>query len=297
MKKIALFLCFFLATLTIQATVWTTKNVPIIHLQDSDRYVCNPEGILSQAACDTIDAIFRAVEDSTSVQALIAVLSDIDPSDCHEFSRLLGEEAGVGLAGKDNGIVVVLSTTERDISFSVGYGLEGVITDALSKRIQLNYMVPYLKDNNWDRGMVEGMRELGKCLINPELANHSDYSGDLDSNVDKGILLLTILFVLCPFLLLYLAVRKSRKCPNCGKYKLKFNNTKTLYSDKKGRKVRYTYTCKNCGHQVVRDHYISNASSSGGGGSFGGGFGGSGGSRGGSYGGGHFGGGGAHTKF
>ena len=289
-----------LVTLGTSATVWTPKTVPIIHLQDSTRYVCNPEGILSQSACDEIDAIFRAVEDSTGVQALVAVLSGIDPDDCHEFSRLLGETVGVGVEGRDNGIVVVLSTTERDISFSTGYGLEGVMTDALSKRIQVNHMVPYFRDDNWDEGMVEGMRELGKYLMDPELMAREAN----EKREDRFILLFLCLFMVCaPFALIYLALRLSKKCPHCGKYKLKLTHTETLYKNARGKKVRYTYTCKNCHHQVVKDRYTdygssSGSSSSGGGTIFGGGGGfGGGGFGGGHYGGGHFGGGGAHTKF
>jgi len=299
-KRTFIFIAFLLAAIGMSAKVWTPKSVPVIHLQDSTRYVCNPEGILSQAACDEIDAIFRAVEDSTGVQALVAVLSGIDPDDCHEFSRLLGETVGVGVEGRDNGIVVVLSTTERDISFSTGYGLEGVMTDALSKRIQLNHMVPYFRDDNWDEGMVEGMRELGKYLLDPELMAREQN----EKREDRFILLFLFLFVICaPAALIYLAIRLSKKCPNCGKYKLKLTHTETLYKNARGKKVRYTYTCQHCRHQVVKDRYTdygssSGSSSSGGGGVFGGGsFGGGGGFGGGHYGGGHFGGGGAHTKF
>ena len=296
MKKIFLFITLLLVSLGMSATVWTPKTVPIIHLQDSNRYVCNPEGILSQDACDTIDAIFRAVEDSTGVQALVAVLSGIDPDDCHEFSRLLGEEVGVGIEGRDNGIVVVLSITERDISFSTGYGLEGIITDALSKRIQINQMVPYFSNNNWDQGMVEGMRELGKYLLDPELAKREE------RKENQSVLLIMLCILFAPIILIYLAIRSTKKCPNCGKYKLKLTHTETLYKNVRGKKVRYTYTCKNCNHQVVKDRYTSydSGSSTGtGGGTIigGGGFGHGGGFGGGHYGGGHFGGGGAHTKF
>ncbi|MBR4338125.1 MAG: TPM domain-containing protein [Bacteroidaceae bacterium] len=298
MKRITtLFIALFLVTLGMSATVWTPKTVPIIHLQDSTRYVCNPEGILSQSACDEIDAIFRAVEDSTGVQALVAVLSGIDPDDCFEFSRLLGETVGVGVEGRDNGIVVVLSTTERDISFSTGYGVEGVVTDALSKRIQVNHMVPYFRDDNWDEGMVEGMRELGKYLLDPELAAREERKED-------RLFVILLLFLLCaPIALIYLGIRLTKKCPNCGKYKLKLTHTETLYKNARGKKVRYTYTCQNCKHQVNKDYYTSYGNSSGrssgtGGGVIGGGhFGGGGGFGGGHYGGGHFGGGGAHTKF
>ena len=297
-KRITLLFTLCLTTLCMSATVWTPKTVPIIHLQDSNRYVCNPEGILSQNACDTIDAMFRAVEDSTGVQALVAVLSDIEPDDCHEFSRLLGETVGVGIEGRDNGIVVVLSTTERDISFSTGYGIEGIVTDALSKRIQVNNMVPYFKDNNWDEGMIEGMRELSKYLLDPELE-----ARDNEEDNPLPFMLVLFLFLFCaPVALFYLAWRSTRKCPQCGKHQLKLTHTETLYQNARGKKVRYTYTCKNCKNQVFKDRYTdfgssSGSTSSGGGSVFGGGSFGGGGFGGGHYGGGHFGGGGAHTKF
>lgn len=285
-----------LTAMLLNAKVYTPSTVPMVHLQDARCYVCNPDGILSQAACDTIDAIFREVEDSTGVQAIIAVLGEIDPADCHEFSRLLGEENGVGQEGRDNGIVVVLSTAERDISFSTGYGVEGVITDALSKRIQVRDMVPYFSHDDWDGGMVAGMRSLGSCLMNPELAEGYDDG----SEGEKGILAFFLVAFLGPVGLAILYYRRKTRCPECGQHKLRMTGSELLYKTAKGKKTRYTYTCKNCGHQHYRDIYTSYYDGGGTGGSIGGGFGSGGfggGAIGGSFGGGHFGGGGAHTKF
>lgn len=279
------------------AKVYTPQTVPIIHLQDRNRYVNNPDGILSQNAVDEIDAIFRMVEDSTGVQGYVAVLDSINPDDCFEFAHQLGEVIGVGESGKDNGFVVLFCLSLREIRFATGYGLEGVLPDAISKRIQERYMVPAFREGNWDEGMVAGMNALKQYLLNPELVEEDDWnSGDTFGT------LLTLLLFGTPFAFLIAAIRRKKKCPQCGKLKLKIVKSEVLYKDAKGKKTRYYIRCTNCGHEFTKDIYTayendSNGNIGGGhiGGGFGGGFGG--GSIGGSYGGGHFGGGGAGSRF
>ena len=61
MKSIFTFIiaAFLLFPLQAQEKVYTVDNLPKVHLQNKMQYVCNPAGILSQAACDSIDAIDR----------------------------------------------------------------------------------------------------------------------------------------------------------------------------------------------------------------------------------------------
>lgn len=293
MKKTLTLLCLLLSTVSLCAVTYKPTTVPIAHLVDSTRYVCNPDGILSESACRTIDAIFRAVEDSTGVEALVAVLGDIDPADCFTFARELGEQTGVGKTGRDNGIVILLSTTEREIRIVPGYGLEGVLPDAICKRIEVNDMVPSFAEGDWDTGMVNGARALMPYLLDPELA-----AADAEEHIPIGAI---IGFLLFPVFFIVFIIRREKRCPACGKYKVKQSGSETLYSDARGKKLRYTYVCKNCGHTHHRDIYISKSSGptvgGGFGGTIGGGSFGGGGFAGGHYGGGHFGGGGAGTRF
>lgn len=65
---------------------------------------------------------------------------------------------GSGQEKENNGLVILLVTDQRCIQFYTGYGLEGDLPDAICKRIQTKYMIPYLKDSNWDAGMVAGVK-------------------------------------------------------------------------------------------------------------------------------------------
>ena len=285
-------LVFFLQT---GAKVYTPQTVPIIHLQNRNCYVNNPDNILSQGAVDKIDALLRVAEDSTGVQVYVAVLDSINSDDCFDFAHQVGEFLGVGQSGKDNGLVVLFCLSQREIRFVTGYGMEGIITDALCKRIQEQYMVPSFRKGNWDEGMTSGMEALQQYLLNPELAAEEEWTSS-----DTFGLVTALLVFLCPIAAFFVIQWRNKKCPKCGKLKLKTVKTELLYKDARGKKTRTTLRCTACGHEFTRDTYTSFNNDSNGGnisGGFGGGVLGGGGSIGGSYGGGHFGGGGAGSRF
>jgi uncharacterized protein len=299
MKRIALVTLLISGCLMAAAKVYKPSDIRPVHLEDRNRYVCNPDGILSQSAVDRIDAAFRTIQDSTGIQSLIAVLTDIDPDDCFEFAHQLGETVGVGRSGSDNGLVILLSTGERCVQFATGYGIEGILTDALCKRIQERYMNPHFADDEWDEGMVAGAEALKDILLK------GDY--DDDDDTDKIAVLAGIITVIGMFLfvvgIVLLIDRKSRKCPKCGKIALKQVGISTISKQNGVKKELVTFKCSHCGCITSRNRtsYYSTGGHGGGGSHMGGGFGGGrsfgGGSFGGSYGGGHFGGGGAGSRF
>ena len=58
----------------------------------------------------------------------------------------------------------LLSTDERCIQFATGYGLEGVLPDAICKRIQSQYMVKHFGKDDWNQGMIEGIKAVAAVL-------------------------------------------------------------------------------------------------------------------------------------
>ena len=146
MKSILTFILatFLLFPLQAQEKVYTVDNLPKVHLQNKMQYVCNPAGILSQAACDSIDSMLYALEQQTGIETVVAVVPSIGEEDCFNFCHQLLNKWGVGKKDKNNGLVILLVTDQRCIQFYTGYGLEGVLPDAICKRIQTRYMIPYL---------------------------------------------------------------------------------------------------------------------------------------------------------
>ena len=279
----------------LSAKEYKVEEIPLVHLQDRTRYVCNPDGILSAATVATIDSVLFALEEKTGIQTIVAVVTGIEGGDCFQFAHTLGEKAGVGQKGRDNGLVVLLSTEERCIQFVTGYGLEGTLPDALCKRIQQRYMVEHFADDKWDEGMVAGIRALSGCLDGSMENINED-----DEDETALILFLVIIFVGGMGLIIY-AVWMMNRCPKCKKKGLVRLNSHVL-SRSNGYIITETeYRCTNCGHMFKRKSSEADPNYRGprGGSIIGGmGRGGSSGSfSGGSFGGGHFGGGGAGSRF
>jgi uncharacterized protein len=295
MKRALASILFVILCGLASAKVYKPADITPVHLQDRNRYTSNPDGILSAEAVRRIDAAFRTVEDSTGIQTLVAVVGDIDPSDCYEFAYQLGETVGVGRSSSDNGLVILLSTGERCVQFATGYGVEGVLPDALCKRIQVRYMNDHFADDEWDEGMVAGAEALKEILLKGE---YDDDDDDDTLAFLAGIITVIGMALFVIGLVVYVD-RKSRKCPKCGKIALKQVGISTISKQNGVKKELITLKCTHCGFVTSRNRtsYYSTGGSGhgphvGGGGHFGGG-----GSFGGSYGGGHFGGGGAGSRF
>jgi uncharacterized protein len=283
------------------AKEYTVKQIPQVHLQDRTRYVSNPDDILSAASVDIMDSLLYALEQQTGIQTLVAVVTGIEGGDCFDFTHQLAEQTGVGQKGRDNGLVVLLSTDERCIQFATGYGLEGVLPDAICKRIQERYMLDAFRQGDWDTGMVEGIR--ATCgILDGSMENVPDEDDD-----DEEIIVLVcfaIVFGLIALLTLVVVASQSR-CPECKKWKLQRVSSKLVCRANGVKTEDVTYICRHCGHTVTRREQSEDENFRGRGGLGGGifvggsgrGFSGGGGFSGGSFGGGSFGGGGAGSRF
>ena len=298
MRKFLFTLCL-LGCLAIQAKEYTIQEIPMVHLQDRTRYVSNPDNILSPSAVATMDSILYALEQKTGIQTLVVAVTGIEGGDCFDFAYRLGNEMGVGQKERDNGMVILLSTDERCIQFATGYGLEGVLPDAICKRIQSRYMVEHLGKENWDTGMVEGIR-----AVNVYLDGSMENIGSSEEE-DMTPLYIFGAFMLGSLGLFGWAAWSQNRCPKCKKHQIQRISSNILSRANGFITEETTYICKNCGHTFTRKSKSSDPNFRGPRGGSGptifmggGGFGGRGGGfSGGSFGGGSFGGGGAGSRF
>ncbi|MGL5681564.1 MAG: TPM domain-containing protein [Marinifilaceae bacterium] len=103
----------------------------------------------------------RAFDDSTSTQIAIVTVSDLNGYAVNDYAQRLGEAWGVGQKGKDNGIVILIKPktvrSRGEVAISVGYGLEGVIPDAIASRIVRNEMIPAFQQGSYYQGVVNAL--------------------------------------------------------------------------------------------------------------------------------------------
>lgn len=296
----------------IAVTAWATgdsvkeyksvDDVPNVRLTDVRRYVSDPTSILSPAATDTINAILGRLEKSTGIETAVVMLPSIGENDIFDFSTSLFRKWGIGKKKSNNGLLILFVMDQHKVRFATGYGIEGTMTDAMSKRIQMQYMVPAFKRSDWNKGMVDGVRATAKVLdgsMEPEAA---------DSDTDTDDILFSIGIIVGIVLLVMFVSSIKQRCPKCRKRSaMKQMGVEVLrVSTGKGRRKRIrrtTYVCQYCGHIMTKDEDIDdNSGSAAAGGAIlgsmlGSGGGGGGGSFGGSFGGGSTGGGGSTSDW
>ncbi len=305
MKGFITLLIFTMLHFVAMAKPYNPDNLPVDLHPQSPSYTCNPDNILSPATVDSLNTMLYALEKAKGVKTLVIVVADIEGDDPYEFSIGVGNKYGVG-SKQNTGLIVTLATEDRCYYILTGEGLEKHLPDAICKRVENRVMVPRLKKGDWNGAMTATVHALKGILEgNEELVN--EYSGEGDDEAAM-VLIITMLVIVGGFLLFAQVVaRQAKKCPNCGKYKLKIISNKT-FTDKQG--IRHTNTillCQNCGKQVNREKKEDANDTGIGGGPFiggipmGGGYrrigGGFGGGGFGSFGGGSFGGGGAGGRF
>ena len=225
----------------------SVDDVPNVRLTDVRRYVSDPTNILAPAATDTINAILARLEKSTGIETAVVMLPSIGENDIFDFSTDLFRKWGIGKAKNNNGLLILFVMDQHKVRFATGYGIEGTMTDAMSKRIQTQYMVPAFKRSDWNKGMVDGVRAAAKVLdgsMEPE---------EEDSDVGFGDLFLNIGIIVGIMVLFIFVSSIKQRCPKCRKRSaMKQMGVEVLrVSTGKGRRKRIrrtTYVCQYCGH-------------------------------------------------
>ena len=117
------------------------------------RLVNDFANILDDSEESLLEQKLLAYNNSTSTQIAVVTINSLQGNDIGDYSFRLAEKWGIGQKGKDNGVLLMVAMEDRKMFIATGYGLEGVIPDALAKRVVENYMRPNFRNNDFYRGL------------------------------------------------------------------------------------------------------------------------------------------------
>jgi uncharacterized protein len=118
--------------------------------------VVDAAGVLSQETQQRLTALLAEHEQQTGNQVVVATLKDLGGTDIADYGYQLGRAWGIGKAGKNNGVLIIVAPNSHDVRLEVGYGLEGDLTDAQSSLIIQNAMLPHFRKGDYDGGVLAG---------------------------------------------------------------------------------------------------------------------------------------------
>ncbi len=176
------------------------------------RLVNDLANVLSADQVQQLEAELVQFNNATSTQIAVVTVPTLNGNDPSDFAFRLGEKWGVGQKDKNNGIVVLFkpkSATEKGQVFvAVGYGLEGVIPDAIANRdVVDNEMIPRFKVNDVYGGLYNGTKVLMALAANEYTAEQYHQSAGKKQAGGIGI----FVFFIFIFLIVSIFRGKSRQ--------------------------------------------------------------------------------------
>ncbi len=150
---------FLLAFAALAAEV--TDPIPVPKLTGR---VVDLTGTLGSAEREAIAAKLKAFEESKGSQVAVLLVPSIGQETIEEFATRVTDEWKLGRAGVDDGVLFVIAKQERRMRIQTGRGVQGVLTDALSKRIIAERVSPRFRSGDFAGGIADGVDAIMKAI-------------------------------------------------------------------------------------------------------------------------------------
>jgi uncharacterized protein len=113
--------------------------------------------VLSEETESTLNETLQAFAASTTNEIVVVTVPTIGDEYIEQYAVKLFEEWGIGSQEEDNGVLLLLAITDRQMRIEVGYGLEGAVPDSVAQRVISNEMVPLLAQGDYDTAVAQGV--------------------------------------------------------------------------------------------------------------------------------------------
>lgn len=174
-SKLVLWLCL------LPGLVWATDPVPVPELRAP---VTDLTQTLSPDQVNTLDSTLRALQTRKGSQLAILLVPTTRPETIEQYSIRVVDAWKLGRKDADDGVLLLIARDDREVRIEVGYGLEGVLTDATTNRIIRQLLVPQFRAGNYYQGISDATARIvqlidGEVLPEPAASESRGPSKDL----------------------------------------------------------------------------------------------------------------------
>ncbi len=125
-------------------------------------------GVFSSREKSELTAQLNGLRQTTGIEVAVVALDSLRGGQLEDFATRLYEKWGIGQKGRDNGVLLLAVIQDRKMRIEVGYGLEGVLTDAEAGRIRDADIIPYFKQNKYAMGLTRGALAIAEQVADGE---------------------------------------------------------------------------------------------------------------------------------
>ncbi|MCX6164613.1 MAG: TPM domain-containing protein [Ignavibacteriae bacterium] len=181
-----LFLFFPLHVFSQKQDESLVKNPPKL-----TEFVTDETGALSKSQLDYLRLKLYYFFDSTSTQIVVYMISTLNGEPIEEVANAIAMKNKIGKKDNNNGVLLLIAKNDHKLRIEVGYGLEGVLTDALSSQIIKKEIAPHFKEGDFYEGISKGI----DAIISAARGEYTDKSNYNSASTFKAILTVILVFI------------------------------------------------------------------------------------------------------
>lgn len=185
------------------------------------KYVTDETGTLNANQITVLNNKLVSFDKTTTNQVLIYIIRSLDGESLEDYSIRLAEKNKIGKKDRNNGVLVLIVKDDRKIRIEVGYGLEGVLTDAMCSKIIRNDITPQFKSGKYYEGIDKGIDAIISVTKGEYTADKNQK--DLNAECCFGMPIFVMLIFGIIFIFIFTSFIRSL-----------FGVGRTIYSGKKG---------------------------------------------------------------
>ena len=172
--------------------------------------VVDGAGLLPADTRTALDVKLQELENKSGIQLVVATLSSLQGIEIEPFANGLFRAWKLGEAKANTGVLLLVAPNEKRVRIEVGYGLEGTLTDALSKIIIANAMAPRFKANDFAGGITRGIDDIIAVLTTDaaDWQKRPSLRAEEPALLDQIMLCLALAFVL---FVIWTIIRQARR--------------------------------------------------------------------------------------
>ncbi|KQT84868.1 hypothetical protein ASG51_02025 [Methylobacterium sp. Leaf465] len=168
--------------------------------------VVDGAGLLKPEDRTVLETKLKAYEDKTSDQVVVATVPSLQGRTVEDYANRLFRAWKLGQAKTDNGALLLVAPNERKVRIEVGYGLEGALTDALSKVIITTAITPRFKTGDYAGGINAGVDAVLSILA----GDAEEWQRKAQVRSDEADPGQVVIFIILFFVVLFVVYRMNR---------------------------------------------------------------------------------------
>jgi len=143
-----------LPMLTTEGTsnAWNAENIPMPHLTDGNRYVSNPDNVVTPNTEQLLNRLLKRLDDSLQIETAMVLVNHVENDDPFRMAQDIFDKYKIGK--NDRGLVIILAYEDHKVRMHTGRSLEADLTDVECSRLQQTYAIPFMKAQQPDSGMI-----------------------------------------------------------------------------------------------------------------------------------------------